>query len=84
MTTKTVLSFKLETTHDTITPHAGLALLGEFAESIGLPSLVDSHLPLPGSSAGYRPARMTYKGFRGYMPMVGHLAENGLVVAGIT
>ena len=23
---------------------------------------------------------MTYKGFRGYMPMVGHLAENGLVV----
>ena len=25
-------------------------------------------------------AEMTYKGFRGYMPMVGHLAENGLVV----
>jgi hypothetical protein len=23
---------------------------------------------------------MTYKGFKGYMPMVGHLAENGLVV----
>lgn len=23
-------------------------------------------------------AKMTYKGFRGYMPMVGHLAENGL------
>ena len=23
---------------------------------------------------------MTYKGFRGYMPIVGHLAENGLVV----
>jgi hypothetical protein len=23
---------------------------------------------------------MSYKGFRGYMPMVGHLAENGLVV----
>jgi hypothetical protein len=26
-------------------------------------------------------ARMTYKGFKGYMPVVGHLAENGLVVA---
>jgi len=26
-------------------------------------------------------AKMTYKGFKGYMPMVGHLAENGLVVA---
>ncbi|MDL1956858.1 MAG: transposase [Candidatus Desulfofervidus auxilii] len=25
-------------------------------------------------------AEMTYKGFRGYMPMVGHLAENGLVI----
>jgi len=25
-------------------------------------------------------AKMTYKGFRGYMPIVGHLAENGLVV----
>ena len=25
-------------------------------------------------------AKMTYKGYTGYMPMVGHLAENGLVV----
>jgi hypothetical protein len=25
-------------------------------------------------------ARMTYKGYTGYMPMVGHLAENGLIV----
>jgi len=25
-------------------------------------------------------ARMTYKGYVGYMPMVGHLAENGLVI----
>ena len=25
-------------------------------------------------------AKVTYKGFRGYMPIVGHLAENGLVV----
>ena len=176
MITKTVLPFKLEITHDTITPHAGLALLGEFAHGLGLPDLVDRHVPLPGSGAGYRPslfvmplllmlngggqsledlrqvrrdtalrdllgldripssdavgnwlrrmgmssglygldqvlrevlaqslrgdghesytldmdataieagkksARMTYKGFHGYMPMVGHLAENGLVV----
>ena len=27
-----------------------------------------------------RDAKLTYKGERGYMPMVGHLAENGLVV----
>jgi len=25
-------------------------------------------------------AEMTYKGFRGYIPIVGHLAENGLVI----
>jgi hypothetical protein len=25
-------------------------------------------------------AKMTYKGYKGYMPIVGHLAENGLVV----
>ena len=25
-------------------------------------------------------AKMTYKGYQGYMPMVGHLAENGLIV----
>lgn len=177
MITKTVLPFKLETTSDTITAHAGLTLLGEFGHALGLPYLLDSHVPLPGSGAGYRPsqfvmplllmlngggqaledlrqvrndtalreilgldripssdavgswlrrvgmsgglygldqvigkvlsrslrddghesytldidataieadkssARMTYKGFRGYMPMVGHLAENGLVVA---
>jgi hypothetical protein len=27
-----------------------------------------------------RSAKMTYKGFKGYMPMLGHLAENGFVV----
>ena len=25
-------------------------------------------------------ARITYKGYTGYMPMVGHLAENGLII----
>ena len=31
-----VLPFKLEMTQDTITPHAGLALFGEFAVGLGL------------------------------------------------
>lgn len=171
-----VLPFKLEMTRDTITPHAGLALLGEFAVGLGLPESVDKYLPLPGSGAGYKAseyvfplilmlngggrsledtreirsdeglreilplekipssdaigdwlrrmgkrgglegvdkvnkrilkrgmkydgikgytldidatgilaekesAKMTYKGFKGYMPIVGHLAENGLVL----
>lgn len=33
-----------------------------------------------GIEAEKQSAKMTYKGFIGYMPMVGHLAENGLVV----
>ena len=171
-----VLPFKLEMTKDTITPHAGLALFGEFAIGIGLLNSVDRYLPKPGSGAGYKAceyvfpliltlngggrsledtreikddeglreilplekvpssdamgdwlrrmgsnggleglekvnkgslnramrydgikgytldidatgilaekesAKMTYKGFKGYMPIVGHLAENGLVL----
>ena len=176
MIRQTVLPFKLEKTNDLITPHAGLALLGEFAIGLGLLKSVDRHLPKPGSGAGYTPsehlfplilmlngggrsledlrqirndpglrelmgldripssdatgdwlrrsyendgleglgrsnrqllkrglkydgikgytldidataieaekrsAHWTYKKFKGYMPMVGHLAENGLVV----
>ena len=33
-----------------------------------------------GIEAEKRSAKMTYKGFTGYMPMVGHLGENGLIV----
>jgi hypothetical protein len=176
MIQQTVLPFKLENTNDLITPHAGLALLGEFAVGLGLQKMIDRELPTPGSGAGYsasehvfplilmlngggrsledmrqmrddrgicevlginripssdaigdwmrrsglnggleglggvnrlilqrglkqdgldsytldidatgieaqkESARMTYKGYTGYMPMVGHLAENGLVV----
>jgi len=176
MIKQTVLSFKLETTRDLITSHAGLALLGEFAVGLGLDKALDKCLPDPGSGVGYwasehvfplvlmlngggrsledsreirrdvglrellplkrmpsadatgdwlrrsgnnggleglgrvnrrilkralkkkaekgytldidatgiesekESAKMTYKGYSGYMPMVGHLAENGLVV----
>lgn len=176
MIRQTVLPFKLEKTKDTITSHAGLALLGEFCVGLGLLDSTDNHLPKPASGAGFNPseyvfplvlmlngggrsledirvirddtglreilplervptsdaigdwlrrvgdtgglsglkkvnqkllkrgmkhdglngytldidatgieaekqsAKMTYKGFKGYMPMVGHLAENGLIV----
>jgi len=176
MIRQTILSFKLDFTKDLITPHAGLALLGEFAVGLGLLPSVDRSLPKPGSGAGYHPseylfplilmlngggrsledirqiradegvreilplkripssdavgdwlrnmgengglsgletvnrkllkramkhdgltgytldidatgieaekktAKITYKGFQGYMPIVGHLAENGLAV----
>jgi hypothetical protein len=176
MLKQTVLPFKVETTRDTMTAHAGLALLGEFAVGLGLRKALDVCLPGPGSGAGYsasehvfplilmlngggrkledireirddvglrevlqmgrmasadasgdwlrrsgkngglegldkvkrrelkrglkyekhkgytldidatgieaekESAKMTYKGYTGYMPMVGHLAENGLIV----
>jgi len=176
MIKQTVLPFKVEMTKDTITSHAGLALVGEFAIGIGMLGAADRELPEPGSGAGYKSseyifplvlmlngggrsledlrqiredeglrevlplgripsadamgdwlrrvggtggleglerveqgllrrgmkgdgiegytldidatgivaekesAKMTYKGYKGYMPIVGHLAENGLVV----
>jgi hypothetical protein len=176
MIRQTVLPFKLEMTKDIITPHAGLALLGEFAVGLGLLHGTDRYLPKPKSGAGYKPseyifplilmlngggrsledtrqirtdqalkeilpleripstdamgdwlrrigqnggligleklnrtiikramkydgltgytldidatgieaekqsAKMTYKGFTGYMPIVGHIAENGLII----
>jgi len=173
---QTVLPFKVEVTKDTITAHAGLALLGEFAVGLGVLGALDRDMPKPGSGVGYgasehifplllmlngggrsledsreirqdeglreilpldrmpssdatgdwlrrsggnggleglekanrrllkrgmkydgeegytldidatgieaekESAKMTYKGFKGYMPMVGHLAENGLIL----
>ena len=50
---QTVLPFKLEITGDTITSHAGLALLGEFCVGLDLLRVVDRSLPKPGSGAGY-------------------------------
>ena len=176
MIKQTVLGFKIETTNDTITAHAGLALVGELAVGLKILRAIDRYLPKPGSNAGYKAseyvfplvlmlngggrsledsrvirqdeglrevlplaripssdaigdwlrrmggrkgleglqrvnrrllkrgmkydgikgysldidatgimaekeeAKMSYKGFKGYMPMVGHLAENGMVV----
>jgi len=51
---QTVLPYKLEVTRDTITSHAGLALLGEFCVGLDLLGVIDRCLPEPGSGAGYR------------------------------
>ena len=51
---QTVLPFKLEITRDTITSHAGLALLGEFCVGLGLTAVIDRSMPEPGSGAGYK------------------------------
>jgi hypothetical protein len=56
MIRQTILPFKVEITRDMITPHAGLALLGELAVGLGLLESVDRYLPTPGSGAGYNPS----------------------------
>ncbi len=53
---QTILPFKLEITTDTITPHAGLALFGEFFHGLDLVNHIDTHLPKPGSVRGYAPS----------------------------
>jgi hypothetical protein len=57
MMPQTVLPFKLEITNDTLTAHAGLALLGEYCHAHQLARLFDDELPQPGSGAGYRPSQ---------------------------
>ena len=54
MIKQTVLPFKVEMTRDTITSHAGLALVGELAVRIGMLEAADRELPKPGSGAGYK------------------------------
>ena len=60
MIQQTVLPFKLEVTRDTITSHAGLALLGEFCVGLDLLKVVNRRLPEPGSEAGYQASEYVF------------------------
>jgi len=51
MIQQNVLPFKVEITKDTITPHAGLALLGEFTMALGLLDSADRYFTRLGSAA---------------------------------
>ncbi len=53
---QTVLNFALESTDESITPRAGSIVLGEYLHAIGLPELIERHLPQPRSAKGYRPS----------------------------
>jgi hypothetical protein len=52
----TILPFKLQSTQDTITAHAGLVLFGEYLYALGLPDHLDRALPGPSNAVGYRPS----------------------------
>jgi hypothetical protein len=60
MIQQTVLPFKLEITKDTLTSHAGLALLGEFCVGLDLMGVLDRYLPRPGSGAGYKASEYVF------------------------
>jgi len=53
---QTVLSFKLTTTKENLTAHAGLALFGEFCAAMKLSEQINRHLPQPGSAKGFMPS----------------------------
>ena len=43
-----------------IAPHAGLALLGEFAVGLGFLDSVEKYLPKPESGAGHKPSEFIF------------------------
>ena len=53
-------TLKAEMTKDMITPHAGLALLGEFAVGLGSLQSTDRYLPKPGSGDGHSLSEYTF------------------------
>ncbi len=55
MVAQTVLPFKLGITKERMTPHAGLALFGEFVHGLDMERVLARELPAPGSGAGYQP-----------------------------
>ena len=52
-----VLPFKIESTTDTITAHAGLGIFGEFVHALNILGQISSQLPKPGSARGYQPSQ---------------------------
>jgi len=55
MLNQTVLPFKLESTPEQLTAHAGLAMFGEFCAAMKLSEQVNRYLPAPGSAKGFKP-----------------------------
>jgi len=53
MIKQTQLKFKIGVTGHEITPRAGLAIYSEFLRGFGIKSLIQKHMPAPGSNRGY-------------------------------
>lgn len=53
MLRQTVMGFKLERTEEKVTARSGLVLYAEFMRAMGVESLIDRHMPKPGSGRGF-------------------------------
>jgi len=53
---QSIMSFKLASTEENLTAHAGLALFGEFCAAMKLSNQINRYLPLPGSAKGFMPS----------------------------
>jgi len=60
MIAKNILGFKLGTTKDELTAHAGLALFGEFTSGLGVLDLLNKRMPKPGNKKGFKPSVYVY------------------------
>ena len=54
---RTILPFKIVQTDAPLMARGGLVLPYELAKALGLPEVIDSELPPPGSGRGYKPSR---------------------------
>jgi hypothetical protein len=57
MIRQTVLPFKLKRTEERVTARSGLVLYGEFMGAMGVGSLIERHMPKPGSGRGFEAVR---------------------------
>ena len=51
-----ILPYKLDTTNDLLTSHAGLLAIAQLMGSLNLAERIDQHFPLPNSNRGFRPS----------------------------
>jgi len=60
MISKNILGFKLGTTKDEMTAHAGLVLFGEFVSGLGVLDLLNKRMPKPGNKKDFKPSMYIY------------------------
>ena len=53
---QTVLPFKVKSTSEQLTAHAGLALFGEFCAAMKVSEQINRYLPAPSSAKGFKPS----------------------------